>query len=125
MTGIWYFQPSARGRRQPHNSLVTSLLPQEPQFEGRQLPEGSMRQDCVPESRLFASHSLPPTKESVYNGAYNTDFGHSFNGLMFSSRMNPDSVYNLFPGESSYGGNVEPDTIPATSGKGTHMVVEV
>ena len=58
---------------------------------------------------------LLPTKESIYYGAFNINTGRSLNGLMFSSRMSPDSVYSLILGESSYGGNVGPDTIPVTS----------
>ena len=54
-----------------------------------------MKEGCMPGSPLFASHSLPPTKERVQNGADNIRIGHSFNGLMFSSPMRPDSVYNL------------------------------
>ena len=83
-----------------------------------------MIQDSMPEKRLFASHSLTLTKESVYSGAYNTNIGHSFNGLMFSSRMSSDSTYNPILCESSYGGNVGPNTIPAISGKETYMAVE-
>ena len=44
---------------------------------------------------LVTSHSLPPTKERVHNGANNIRIGHNFNGLMFSSPVSPDSVYNL------------------------------
>ena len=44
---------------------------------------------------LFASHSLPSLKERVQNGADNIRMGHNFNGLMFSSPMSLDSVYNL------------------------------
>ncbi len=83
-----------------------------------------MKEGCIPGSPPFASHSLSPTKESVYNGAYSTNTGHSSYGLMFSSQMSPDSVYNLILGEHSYGGYLGPDTIPATSWKGTSMLVE-
>ena len=52
------------------------------------------------ERGLYASKpaiciTLTPTKERVQNGAENTRIGHSFNGLMFSSPMKPDSVYNV------------------------------
>ena len=53
-----------------------------------------MKEGCMPGSLLFASHSLPPTKECVQNGA-DIRIGHSFNGLMFSALMSPDSVYNM------------------------------
>ena len=38
---------------------------------------------------------LTPTTERMQNGADNIGIGHSFNGLKFSSPMNPDSVYKL------------------------------
>jgi hypothetical protein len=43
---------------------------------------------------------------------------------MFSSQMSPDSVYNLILGKYSYGENLGPDIIPATSRKGTNILVE-
>ena len=77
----------------------------------------------MPGSLLFASHSLPLTKERVENGTDNIRIGHSFNGLMFSSPMSPDLVYNLILDGYRYGWNLEHDTIPATLSKGTIILV--
>ena len=54
-----------------------------------------MKEDCMPGRSLFASHSLPPTKERVQNGVDFIRTVHSFNGIMYSLPMCPDSVYNL------------------------------
>ena len=61
-----------------------------------------MKEGCMPNSPLFASHSLPATKERVQNGADNFRIGHSFNDLMFSSPMSPDSVWTAIDMEGTY-----------------------
>ena len=122
-TGIYSFQLSARGRLQTLSCLGTSRLTQEHEFRVRQFPGDSMKKGCMPGNPLFASHSLPQTKECVQNGADNIRTGHSFNGLMFSSPMSPDSIYNLILDYYWYAGNLEHDTIPATLSKVTIMLV--
>ena len=73
----------------------SSRLLQEHQFPVRQFLGDSVKEGCVPGITLFASLSLPLTKKCVQNDADNISIGHSFNGLMLSSPMSPESVYNL------------------------------
>ena len=61
----------------------------------------------------------------MQNGADNIRIGHSFNGLMFSSQMSPDSVYKTDSDDYWYGGNLEHDNIPATLSKWTIMLVVI
>ena len=77
----------------------------------------------MPGNPLFASHSLPSAKERVQNGAHNIRIDHSFNGLMFSSPMSRDSLYNLILDGRYYGGNREHDTIALTLSNGTFILV--